>query len=167
MDRTCAHCSGDMTGKRSNAVYCTRTCKTSASDVRRRDDGRATARDRARYVIEAEHRKAYARQYLKDRPGYAKTQQLRRKARKQAVPNFVFTERDWRRLKERFRHACAYCGITGVPLQREHVIPLAKGGSHGPGNILPACGPCNYGKRTRFAIEWKLRLRRQGEVIAR
>lgn len=156
-----------MAGKRSHAVYCSRQCKTKSSDRRRTVDGRGKQRDRARYDQEAEHRRAYARQYLTDRPGFAKARQLLRKARLRQVPVYRFTENDWRRLKARYDNRCAYCGAAGVPLQREHVIPLARGGSHGVGNLVPACARCNYGKRTSFAFEWLLRLREREEVIAR
>lgn len=52
-----------MTGRRRGAIYCSRTCKTAASDRRRRDDGRAHARDHARYPGEADHRRTYARDH--------------------------------------------------------------------------------------------------------
>lgn len=158
MARVCAWCQSSLEGKRSHAVYCSRLCKTKASDQRRNADGRALRRDRQRYPVEAERRREYARQYLRDRPGMAKSLQLLRKARLRAVPVYRFSERDWCRLKARYRGCCAYCGRSGVPLQREHLIPLARGGSHGVGNIVPACAPCNYGKRTSLPIEWRLRL---------
>lgn len=165
-DLACAWCGGSLRGKRAGARYCGRQCKGRASDARRVADGRGIARDRARYPQEADHRRAYARQYLAARPGLAKSLQLRRKARLAAVPVYRFTERDWRRLKARYRGACAYCGVTGVPLQREHVIPLARGGAHGAGNIVPACARCNYGKAAGLAIEWITRLRKREGVIA-
>lgn len=59
--RGCAHCEGSLEGKRPHAVYCSRRCKTAASDQRRLADGRAHRRDRARYPREAEHRRSYAR----------------------------------------------------------------------------------------------------------
>ena len=36
--RLCVECNGSMTGKRPHAVYCSRRCKTIASDRRRLDD---------------------------------------------------------------------------------------------------------------------------------
>jgi hypothetical protein len=59
--RACAECGADLSGKRSNAIFCTRRCKVKASDRRRREDGRARVRDHARYPAEAENRRAYAR----------------------------------------------------------------------------------------------------------
>ena len=153
-----------MDGKRSHAVYCSRSCKTKASDKRRVEDGRGRSRDRLRYTTEAEHRKAYARRYLAERPGFAKSLQLLRKARMRNVPVYRFTERDWRRLKARYRDCCAYCGRPSDSLQREHVLPLFRGGPHGAGNIVPACPRCNYGKRTGLAIEWKVRLQQEGVI---
>jgi hypothetical protein len=156
-----------MEGKKSHAVYCSRRCKTKASDRRRVEDGRGKRRDRARYPRECQHRRAYARQYLAERPGLAKSLQLLRKARLRKVSVYRFTERDWRRLKVRYRNCCAYCGRPSDDLQREHVLPLARGGSHGVGNIVPSCPRCNYGKRTSLAVEWKVRLRNEGVISSR
>lgn len=160
--RFCAWCSKSLIGKKSHAVYCTRKCKTKASDKRRKEDGRSIQRDRARYSREADKRRADARRYLRERPGKAYELALKRKLRMKAVPVFRFTEADWRGLLRQYDGKCAYCGVSDAPLQRDHKIPVSRGGSHGVGNIVPACAPCNYGKRTSLAIEWKLRLRREG-----
>jgi 5-methylcytosine-specific restriction endonuclease McrA len=51
-----------MTGRRRDAVYCSRRCKTAASDQRRIADGRSRERDTARYAAsESDHRREYAR----------------------------------------------------------------------------------------------------------
>jgi hypothetical protein len=34
-----------------------------------------------------------------------------------------------------------------VPLELDHVIPRARGGSNRPSNLVPACVPCNKAKR--------------------
>jgi hypothetical protein len=51
-----------MIGKRRNAIYCSRRCKTAASDDRRLRDGRAHTRDRGRYAAESDRRREYARE---------------------------------------------------------------------------------------------------------
>ena len=163
-ERTCAWCGTDITAKRRHAIYCSRICKARGMTRRYTEDGRRIPRDRARYEREAERRKANARKYIADRPGYAKALQLRRKARLLMVPVYRFSEKDWRRLKARYRDCCAYCGKPSDTLQREHVLPISRGGSHGVGNIVPACARCNYGKRTSLAIEWKVRLRQEGVI---
>lgn len=160
--RCCAWCASSLDGKRSHAVYCSRTCKTKGSDRRRVEDGREKTRSRLRYPTEAERRRAGAIDYGRRNPERGREAAKRRKARLRSVAVYQFTETDWARLKARYHHCCAYCAASGVPLQRDHVIPLARGGSHGAGNILPACARCNYGKRTSLLIEWKVRLRSEG-----
>jgi 5-methylcytosine-specific restriction endonuclease McrA len=152
--RPCENCGVAMVGKRPHARYCSRKCKTAASDVRRRESGAARERDRARYASEAETRRAYARQYLQDNPERMRAIRLKRKARIRAA-SFAFSERDWRRLLDRYRRSCAYCGDHTRELQREHVIPLVRGGTHGVGNIIPACPPCNYAKKDKLVVEWR------------
>lgn len=153
--RTCPVCGKDMTGMRAHAVHCSRGCKTVGSDRRRSADGRNVARDRLRYQVEGERRRAYARDYLKRNPLKSKEFRMRRRARLAGAPTFLVTERDWRRLVARYRGACAYCGVAGVHLTRDHVTPLVRGGHQRVGNILPACAPCNFSKRTKFLIEWR------------
>ena len=52
-------------------------------------------------------------------------------------------------LLEKWGRRCAYCGKENVPLQREHLVPRAKGGSNRISNLTLACGPCNQAKGTR------------------
>ncbi len=57
--------------------------------------------------------------------------------------------RSWRRALEVFTHACAYCRVGGTRLQKDHVIPLSRGGFDVPNNVVPACVPCNVAKGDR------------------
>lgn len=154
--RACAWapCSGSLEGKRPHAVYCSRGCKTKASDQRRVVDGRARERDAARYQREGEHRRAYARRYLEEHPEEMRLVRERRKGRIRETA-CRFTTADWRAVLRHYRHRCAYCGAGGT-LQREHVIPLARGGRHAVGNIVPACPTCNYSKGKKTLMEWRL-----------
>lgn len=70
---------------------------------------------------------------------------------------FQFSDADWKRTLNRYRFCCAYCGESG-PLTMDHVVPISRGGRHSIGNVVPACGPCNFGKHTSLAIEWRRRL---------
>jgi 5-methylcytosine-specific restriction endonuclease McrA len=40
---------------------------------------------------------------------------------------------------------CVYCGHPLDPMEAtlDHVYPLARGGTHVPGNLVAACAPCN------------------------
>jgi 5-methylcytosine-specific restriction endonuclease McrA len=49
----------------------------------------------------------------------------------------------WRFLREMWDNRRYYCGKGGGNLQREHRIPLARGGDNDISNIVPACGPRN------------------------
>lgn len=66
----------------------------------------------------------------------------------------VVTAKDWHRLLCIYRGRCAYCCAVGE-LHIEHVIPLARGGRHAIGNIVPACSTCNYSKGNRLLVEWR------------
>ncbi len=68
------------------------------------------------------------------------------------------TQAEWEALLRSWGK-CAYCGATGVPLTRDHVIPLRRGGSNDIGNILPACRLCNCRKGTLTADEFRARAR--------
>lgn len=150
----CAECRAPLDGMRSNAVYCTRTCKGKASQTRHRDSGALRARDRARYAKEGDKRRAYARQYLADNPERMRAIRRNRKSRIKAT-RLLFTEGDWKRLVARYQGRCAYCGDRSDTLHREHVIPIVKGGRHSIGNILPSCPSCNYRKKTKLLIEFR------------
>lgn len=52
-------------------------------------------------------------------------------------------------LLEKWSRTCAYCGATHVPLQIEHICPLAKHGSNRVSNLTLACEPCNLKKGTQ------------------
>ena len=52
-------------------------------------------------------------------------------------------------LLEKWRRACAYCGVQHVPLQVEHIVPRASGGSNRVSNLTLACQPCNQKKGNR------------------
>lgn len=51
---------------------------------------------------------------------------------------------------------CVYCG-TSLSLHHatlDHVHPLAHGGTHAPGNVVTACGPCNRLKGDMLPYEF-------------
>lgn len=143
-----------MAGKRPHAVYCSRTCKTRASDRRRIEDGRSVARDRARYPREREARISYALEYARRNPERGQLAKRKRRALKLAADLAYISPRDWARLLARYGHRCAYCGTDG-PLHMDHVVPLSRGGRHAIGNALPACAACNCSKGGKLLAEWR------------
>lgn len=47
---------------------------------------------------------------------------------------------------------CYYCGAIATSV--DHRIPLVRGGSHWPANLVPACVPCNSCKNARTEHEF-------------
>ena len=80
----------------------------------------------------------------------------RRRARLKGNGVFTVTDRDLRRMLHRYRYACAYCERRlGRKVQWDHVLPIARGGRHSVGNLLPVCAGCNARKSTRLLIEYR------------
>lgn len=59
------------------------------------------------------------------------------------------TRQQWFDVLEKYKHSCAYCGCSDVPMTMDHVVPLANGGNHFKDNIVPACRPCNLRKHVK------------------
>jgi 5-methylcytosine-specific restriction endonuclease McrA len=74
---------------------------------------------------------------------------MRRRARIKAAPINDFTPAQWREVMAAYGNRCVYCGANGK-LTIDHVVPIAKGGAHSIGNIVPACFRCNNRKKDRL-----------------
>ena len=50
---------------------------------------------------------------------------------------------------------CHYCGEKFQPKQltMDHIVPIARGGTSTPGNIVPACLDCNRKKKLSTPAE--------------
>ena len=57
-------------------------------------------------------------------------------------------------LLEKWGRACTYCGKENIPLQIEHIVPRAKGGSNRTSNLCLACEKCNIAKGTKDIKEF-------------
>ena len=57
-------------------------------------------------------------------------------------------------LLEKWGRQCAYCGATNVPLQVEHMVCRARGGTSRISNLTLACEPCNTRKGTQDIHEF-------------
>ncbi len=81
----------------------------------------------------------------------------KRKRRMQRVEHDLSTEQ-WTALQAAWG-GCAYCGATGIPLQRDCVLPISRGGRYTLDNIAPACGSCNASKCNDEVTGWLRRKR--------
>lgn len=55
---------------------------------------------------------------------------------------------------QQFNNTCVYCQTQKPPLQKDHMIPLSRGGFHSVYNIVLACRRCNLSKGTREVMSW-------------
>lgn len=85
----------------------------------------------------------------------------RRRRRRVAAADNDLTSSEWTVIQAQWG-GCAYCGATGVPLQRDCVQPISRGGRYTAMNVVPACGSCNASKSNGEVTSW-LRRRRLDE----
>jgi 5-methylcytosine-specific restriction endonuclease McrA len=120
---------------------------------------------RARDGYDATHPEsagARRRRYRKAHPEVRRVIAQMRRARV-ARAGGKYTAREWADLVLRYAGRCAYDGASG-PLQPDHRIPLARGGSNAIENILPACGRCNRRKHLMSESEFRARLAREAQT---
>ncbi|MDV3220074.1 HNH endonuclease signature motif containing protein [Intrasporangium sp.] len=86
----------------------------------------------------------------------------RRRTRRLARGHHDLTDEQWARLQAAWG-GCAYCGAVGVPLQRDCVLPISRGGRYTLDNVAPACGSCNASKCNEEVTAW-MRRKRLDEV---
>ena len=67
-------------------------------------------------------------------------------------------------LLEKFGRRCVYCAKSGVPLNVEHIVPKARGGSNRLSNLAIACVECNQKKGAKPIEEF---LKGKPELLAR
>lgn len=70
------------------------------------------------------------------------------------------TAADRAAIMKRQKHRCAYCpaNLKLVPIEWDHIIPLAKGGTNDRGNIQALCKKCNRSKGAKMPYEFAGRL---------
>jgi 5-methylcytosine-specific restriction endonuclease McrA len=57
-------------------------------------------------------------------------------------------------LLEKWGRKCTYCGAEGCPLEVEHIVPKARGGSNRVSNLTLACHACNQRKGAKSVEEF-------------
>lgn len=74
---------------------------------------------------------------------------------KRANAEGVYSGEDVARLLQLQERRCFYCGEYLKLYHVDHFVPLSRGGSNWPDNIVVSCGPCNITKHTAMPWEWK------------
>lgn len=78
----------------------------------------------------------------------------KRRAKMRAIPG-AFSHDDVGRIHKQQRGRCAGCRAKlGSKFTRDHIIPLALGGTNFPSNIQLLCQPCNSSKNAKHPIKW-------------
>lgn len=79
---------------------------------------------------------------LAERKRYGTLVQRLRRARLGAHGKYHSREQ-WLRIVKLFNRQCFYCGERCEDPQKEHIIPVCRGGTDHISNIVPACRWCN------------------------
>jgi len=82
----------------------------------------------------------------------------RKRQRRMAAVEHDLTDVQWAALQEAWG-GCAYCGTAGVPLQKDCVQAISRGGRYTLDNVVPACGSCNASKCNDEVTGWLRRKR--------
>lgn len=100
-----------------------------------------------------EKRQKYIKNYKRNNPDKMYANDQKRRARKRAAPYELVNRQS---IIERDNSTCyLWCGRKLLPneITLDHVIPLARGGTHTADNLRVACGPCNFRKWKRTPEE--------------
>lgn len=118
---------------------------------------RLAAKNRAWYLANPDLCKQRAREWVKANPERVRVRTARRRAAERNAPG-QFTEDDLIKQFEAQRGMCFYCheDLDGRGTI-DHYIPLSKGGTNFPSNIVLACWPCNNAKRAKLPSEFRPR----------
>ena len=67
---------------------------------------------------------------------------------------------------ERDEHCCVHCGATELdgPFQIDHLLPVTRGGTNDPHNLVTACRWCNARKGNLTMEEWDAYERAHGSA---
>jgi len=103
---------------------------------------------------------AYYRKYAVENPDVIRNKRIKRRLRMMDNGIFQVTKRDLRRLLSR---QCVFCG-TKENITLDHVIPVARGGRHSVGNLMPLCLSCNTSKQDKTFMEFRMSKILQAEM---
>lgn len=104
-------------------------------------------------ITHQERERERERRKYRDNPTKTYARSAKRRARKMQVP---FEEIRYTRILQRYGYICHICGgaiASRDDLHFDHVVPLAKGGSHMEENIKPSHKVCNLRKGDKLMEE--------------
>jgi len=111
-------------------------------------------KDKEYYRTHKEQKREYNKKYWQTEIGKATRQRgdaKRRTNEKNIINTLTFQE--WEDILEEHNYVCVYCGVEfdcELLPEKDHVIPVSKGGNNTKENIVPACRSCNSKKYNRL-----------------
>ena len=98
---------------------------------------------------------AYGSAYQKANPDIIRARSARYRARKLGAEG-SYTEGDIKAQYVQQEGKCFWCGVVvRKDYHVDHVVPLARGGTNYPENIVIACVKCNQQKHDKLPHEWQ------------
>ncbi len=88
-----------------------------------------------------------------------KARAARRRKRRMDLADNDLTPTQWAAIQHAWGNGCAYCGVAGIPLHRDCVLALSRGGRYTRDNVVPACASCNTSKCNEEVTAWLRRKR--------
>ena len=128
-----------------------------ARQRRSKDPERHRGYGRSCYVRHADEYNAKNREWRLANPEKTRAKVQRRTAMRIGAPG-SHTGADIVAQLARQRGRCYWCGERVEEYHVDHVVPLSRGGSDDPGNLVIACPHCNLSKHNRLPHEWTHRL---------
>lgn len=106
------------------------------------------------YAANHERQLEIGRQWSRRNPEKRRQKHNAYRAKKRAAEG-TYTAADVQAQYERQKGKCYYCHKkVGDAYHVDHVVPLSRGGSNWPENIVIACPTCNQRKREKLPHEW-------------
>lgn len=128
--------------------------RKNAEDYRSKPDKRL-ANDRWRTANPERYRasiKAWESRHPEKMKAIARAREARRRSRKRKAGG-NHTVHDIAAMTKAQKNRCWWCGGRLEIFEVDHRIPLSRGGSNGPENLVLACKPCNRSKNAKMPWE--------------
>ncbi len=135
--------------------YCIECQKETAREqYHRRRSEETLAAQRKYYQEHREQILERGRQRRAQKREYAAVHDRNKKAKRLNVDG-EHTAEDIHHIYEKQKGLCYYCKKhVWLDYHVDHVIPLSRGGSNGPENLVIACPECNMSKHNKLPHEW-------------
>lgn len=107
------------------------------------------------YAKNSARKRELVRQYQIKHPVAVRAYANARRAKKLAAEG-RYTAEDVQRIYKAQKGKCYYCGAkVGRKYEVDHVVPLSRGGTNWPDNLVIACPSCNSSKNNKLSHEWQ------------